>query len=81
MPVLKIIKYTFTAIGVAMLVIAFIWVDLTSDFIKSAQLSTGEVIELVREKSTRGSSSTSSGSYVYRPVVRFPSDLGDVIVF
>ncbi|MEH6630357.1 MAG: DUF3592 domain-containing protein [Halopseudomonas aestusnigri] len=81
MKALAIIKYTFTAIGIAMLVVGFFWANITSEFISSAQHTTGEVIELVRERSSSGSSSTSRSSYVYRPRVQFTSHKGEEIQF
>ncbi|WP_419901204.1 DUF3592 domain-containing protein [Kiloniella sp.] len=81
MKALTVIKFTFAGIGLVLLVFALIWAYFTSEFIDSAQHATGKVTELVLERSSSGSSTTSNTSYVYRPRVQFTSDSGEIIEF
>ena len=73
MKTLKILKYTFTVIGVAMLFGAFASYNSTSAFIDRATETSGIVTELVY---SRSSDSTS-----YYPVVAFQDASGREIVF
>jgi hypothetical protein len=63
MRTISVIKYTFTAVGLGMLLGAFLVYTNTQDFLQSAITTNGTVVELVRSRS--------SDSITYRPVVEF----------
>jgi len=73
MRTISIVKYFFTAIGLAMLIGAFFLFANTQDFIKNAHSVNGTVVDLVRSRS--------SDSVTYAPVVQFQTNSGDVIEF
>jgi len=73
MKTLKILKYTFTVIGAAMLFGAFASYNSTSAFIDRATETSGIVTELVYSRSSDSSS--------YYPVVAFQDASGREIVF
>ena len=78
----KVIKYIFTAVGLLMLIGAFKLYNYTQTFLSEATTTNGEVIELIRERSSStSSSSNSSDSYTYRPVVQFTTQSGKEIEF
>lgn len=63
MKTLSIIKYTFAVIGLAMLVGAFFLYQNTSEFVSTAIVAEGEVVDFETHKS--------DGSTMYAPVVNF----------
>jgi Protein of unknown function (DUF3592) len=63
MKTLAIIKYTFAGIGLAMLVGAFFLYKNTSEFVSSATVVEGEVVDFETHRS--------DGSTMYAPVVNF----------
>jgi len=70
---LTLIKYVFSALGVGMLVGAFLWYQHTKSFIAEAQRAEGSVVQLV--------ASRSGDSVTYKPVVRFSAQTGEEIEF
>jgi Protein of unknown function (DUF3592) len=76
MKTIAIIKYVFSAIGIAMLAGALFWGQNTRSFLSQASTAQGTVIDLVR---SRSSGSSSSGTYA--PVVRFVTAKGEKIEF
>lgn len=73
MKLLVVVRYLFTAIGVALLVAAFYAYHDTKNFLEGALTADGVVTELVRSRSS------DSNSYLYRPVVEFYADDGALI--
>jgi len=73
MRTISILKYTFTVVGLGMIVGAFFLFTNTQDFLKNALTTDGTVVELVRSRS--------SDSDTYRPVVVFKSNGGSTIEF
>ncbi|MES2820985.1 MAG: DUF3592 domain-containing protein [Pseudomonadota bacterium] len=73
MKTLSIIKYSFTLVGVGLLVGALLLFKSTSSFIDQATSAEGTVVDLV--------ASRSSNSTTYRPVVRFLSQSGQNVEF
>lgn len=73
MRTISIVKYTFTVVGLGMLVGAFFLFTNTQAFLKSALTADGTVVELVRSRS--------SDSDTYRPVVKFLTQDGSTIEF
>ncbi|WP_299881707.1 DUF3592 domain-containing protein [uncultured Cocleimonas sp.] len=76
---MKMLKYIFLPIGLALLAGAFYFYTSTQTFLKGALSAQGTVIELVRSKSSN--SSSSSSSYTYKPVVEFKTPAGKRIEF
>jgi hypothetical protein len=79
MKTIAIIKYVFSAIGIAMLAGALFWVQNIRSFLAQASTAQGTVIELVHSRSSSSSSSNSSGTWA--PVVRFVTANGEKIEF
>jgi hypothetical protein len=73
MKTISILKYTFISIGLGMLIGAFFLFTNTQGFLKNALTAKGEVVKLVRSRS--------SDSYVYTPVVEFITQGGLTIEF
>jgi hypothetical protein len=73
MKTLSIIKYIFTIIGLGMLLGSLYWYQSIQSFTEEALRTEGTVVELV--------SSRSDDSYVYKPVVRFTTDQGELMEF
>jgi len=73
MKAMSIVKYTFTLVGLGMLVGAVYSYTHTRDFLADAVTVKGEVIELVRSRS--------SDSDTYKPKVRFNTLAGEEITF
>ncbi|WP_160152282.1 DUF3592 domain-containing protein [Microbulbifer sp. ALW1] len=73
MKAVSIIKFVFTAIGLAMLAGAFFFFTSTQDFLKSAASADGTVVALVPSRS--------SDSVTYAPVVQFMDKNGVLIEF
>ena len=67
------VKYTFTLLGIGMLIGAFFLFSNTHNFLKSSLTTTGTVIKLI--------SSKSDDSTTYRPVVEFKTPAGKIIEF
>lgn len=74
---MKIIKYVFSIVGLGLLVGAFILFTNTKHFLEDALTTDGTVIELVRSRS----SSNSSDSITYKPVVEFVTQDGTTVEF
>ena len=72
MNALKIIKYIFTIIGLGMLVGTFFIYKSTSNFLEKAITAKGTVVDLRESRS----SSSSSNSITYAPVVKFTDNQG-----
>ncbi|MGI9334629.1 MAG: DUF3592 domain-containing protein [Gammaproteobacteria bacterium] len=75
MKALTVIKYLFSAIGLALLVGAFYWYKSTQDFLANAIVAEGTVLELIRSRSS------DSSSYTYAPVVQFRTESGSLHEF
>ncbi|MGJ8743137.1 DUF3592 domain-containing protein [Polaribacter sp.] len=75
MKALNIIKYIFTIVGVGMLVGASFLYKNTSEFLKNSIETEGEVIEMIRSRSS------SNESLMYKPLVQFYDVNGNVIEF
>jgi hypothetical protein len=73
MKTVSVVKYAFTAVGVAMLLGAAFWYQSTRSFIATAIDAEGTVIELQPVRST--------DSTTYRPIVRFEDQRGQRIEF
>lgn len=73
MKTIAIIKYVFSAIGIAMIAGALYWVQNTRAYLAQAGSAQGTVVDLVR--------SSSSSSSTYAPVVRFVTAKGEKIEF
>ena len=73
MRTVKVIKYLFPALGLVLLVGALVAYSSTKNFLTTAVIAEGTVIQLVR--------STSSDSTTYRPVVEFNTQSGTRIEF
>lgn len=73
MRTISIIKYTFTVVGLGLLVGAYYLFASTQEFVKNASTSDGTVVEVVRSRS--------SDSVTYRPVVEFKIKDGSIIEF
>ncbi|MDC0663594.1 DUF3592 domain-containing protein [Marinobacter sp. SS21] len=73
MKTLNIIKYVFSLIGLGMLVGAYFLYSNTASFLEQAVTAEGEVVELVRSRS--------SDSVSYYPVVVFQDDDGRQVEF
>src|SRR4051812_70380 len=74
MKTLAIVKYLFTAVGLAMLAGALYWFQATRSFIAGAALAPGTVIDLEASRS-------SDSSTTWRPVVRFSLPGGQTVQF
>lgn len=72
-------KFLVAIIGLGLMVGSFFLFKNTSIFLENAISAEGEVIELVRSRSS--SSSTSGSSYTYAPVVKFKTRKGVSIEF
>ena len=85
MKTIAIVKYVFSAIGIALLAGALLWAQNTRSFLAQASTAQGTVIDLVRSRSnssgSSGSSSSSSSSSTYAPLVRFLTAKGEKIEF
>jgi hypothetical protein len=85
MKILSIIKYSFSLIGAIALVAAFYLYQSTHQFLASAQIVEGEVIDLIRvapiQNTTSGGVTIRSESYTYSPAVRFVTQEGESIEF
>jgi len=77
MKTLKIIKYVFTTIGALMLVGTFFAYTSASNFVEQSISTRGVVVEMLRSRP----SSSSSNSYMYKPVVQFVDKNGSEIEF
>lgn len=73
MKTIAIIKYVFSALGIALLAGALYWVQNTRTFLAQASTAQGTVVDLVRSRS--------SNSDTYAPVVRFVTEKGEKIEF
>ncbi|MDX1459213.1 MAG: DUF3592 domain-containing protein [Marinobacter sp.] len=73
MKTIKIVKYLFTLIGLGMLVGAFMLYSNTASFLDQAVSAKGEVVELIRSRS--------SDSVSYYPVVVFEDSYGREVEF
>jgi hypothetical protein len=73
MKTLSIVKYVFAAIGVAMLLGAFLLYRSTSSFLAEASTAQGTVMELLPMRS--------DDSTTYKPVVQFTTEKGEAIEF
>ena len=73
MKVFSIIKYTFTSIGLAMLVATFFLYQSTQSFLSTAQTTNGIVIDVV--------SSRSNDTITYAPVISFIAPDGREVIF
>ena len=73
MKTISIVKYTFSSIGLAMLIAALFLYQNTQTFLSTAISTNGTVIELI--------SSRSNNSVTYAPVVLFRTANGEVIEF
>lgn len=71
MKTISVLKYTFTAIGLAMLIGAFLLYSNTQDFLKTAVTANGTVVALVPSRS--------GDSVTYAPVVQFQDKTGRLI--
>jgi hypothetical protein len=74
MNVIAIVKYLFTAVGLAMVAGALFWYQSVKSFVAQASVAPGTVVDLVRSQS-------GSDSPTYRPVVRFSAANGQAIEF
>lgn len=73
MKAISIIKYVFTALGLALLAVAFFLYSSTNTFLNEAIKTEGTVIELLSARSEQ--------SHVYKPVVQFVDQNGQRIEF
>jgi hypothetical protein len=73
MNALSIVKYVFSAIGIALLAGAIFFYQNTSAFLADALSTSGTVIDLARSRS--------SDSTTYRPVVEFKTHNGERVEF
>jgi hypothetical protein len=71
---IAIVKYAFSALGLAMLAGALFWYQSVTAFVAGASLAQGTVTELVRSQS-------GGDSPTYRPVVRFNAADGQAVEF
>lgn len=78
MKILKVIALVFSIIGIGMLVGSYFVYNNINQFVQTAVITTGKVIDLTWSRST---SSSGSSSGVYYPVVRFETDRGQTIEF
>jgi hypothetical protein len=74
MKTVAIVKYAFSALGLAMLAGALLWYQSVKSFVSAASVAQGTVAELVRSQS-------GSDSPTYRPVVRFIAANGQAVEF
>ncbi|MFC6633346.1 DUF3592 domain-containing protein [Microbulbifer taiwanensis] len=73
MKTVSVLKYTFTAIGLAMLIGTFLLYSNTRDFLKTAITTDGTVVALVPSRS--------SNSVTYAPVIQFQDKTGRLVEF
>jgi hypothetical protein len=73
MKIISILKYTFAAIGIGLLIGAFFAYQNTRGFLIGAATTEGKVVELERSRS--------GDSHVYRPVVEFNTPGESVVRF
>jgi len=73
MKALKIIKYVFTIVGALMLVGTFFIFKSTNDFLSTSVNTQGKVIDMSRSRS----SSSSSNSVMYAPIIKFTDEKGN----
>ena len=76
---IKIIRTVFLLVGIGLLVAAGIFAERTSRFVGQAITTSGEVVELVRSRSSNSSSGTRN--YTFKPRVRFTAPDGKVVEF
>jgi hypothetical protein len=74
MKAIAIVKYGFSAAGLAMLAGALFWYQSVQSFIAGAAVAQGTVVEFVRSQSD-------NESPTYRPVVRFNAENGQAVEF
>ena len=77
MKVINVVKYIFTLVGVGLLIGAFFVYKDAADFLKQAESAPGTVVRLLESRS----SSSSSNSTMYTPVVQFTDKRGSEIEF
>lgn len=77
MKVIKIIKYVFTFIGIAMLTGTLFMYKSTNEFLEISISSEGTVIDLLASRS----SSSSNNSITFQPLVQFTEKKGNNIEF
>jgi hypothetical protein len=75
MKVLKLVSWVFSGVGLGMLIVAILLWSNTRRFIAGAATAQGTVIDLVRSRSSSGSSGT------YQPVVEFTGPDGQHVEF
>lgn len=81
MKVLAIVKYVFTLLGIGILLGAFALYSSTTSFLGKASRVEGTVVDLVQSRSNMSSSSSTTESVTYRPVVHFVDLNGNTIEF
>lgn len=74
MRTLKIIKYAFSLIGIGVLIGAYYFYNNTKSFLENSHTTTGTVTQLIKTTS-------SEGSVLYQPRIRFTTDKGEQITF
>ena len=74
MKTIALVKYLFSAVGLAMLAGALFWYQSVKSFVAGASVAQGTVVELLRSQS-------GSDSPTYRPVVRFNAAGGQAVEF
>jgi len=77
---LKVLGMTFSSIGFVLLIVTGILGLNTRSFLEVAEKAEGSVVDLVRKRSTNSSSSTSR-SYVFHPVIQFETANGESVEF
>lgn len=77
--IIKIVRTVFLLVGIGLLVAAGIFTERTNRFVGQAMTTSGEVVELVRSRSSNSSSGTRN--YTYKPRVRYTAPDGKVVEF
>lgn len=77
--IITIIRTVFLLVGIGLLVAAGIFAERTNRFVGQALTTSGEVVDLVRSRSS--SSSSGTRNYTFKPRVRFSAPDGRSIEF
>ncbi|MDJ1180792.1 DUF3592 domain-containing protein [Roseofilum sp. BLCC_M91] len=77
---LKVVGITFSSIGFLLLIVTGVLGFNTRSFLEVAKKAEGSVVELIRRRSSNSSSSTSR-SYVFHPVIQFETANGEAVEF